>query len=180
VADEIKVTMRLPDFKRQLDEFSKIFQDRIVRYAVAGAGGVFKRAAIALAPVLHSPSKRRQAGVLKRSIYLAFNRARSRKGIVVAYVLSFKKRRQSGGDPFYGRFLEAGWLPRGPGKRIAGGTKRKALERTRLKAGGHRFIDKFRFLQPAFRQNQTEALNVFSKRMEQRIAQATNRTGVFR
>jgi hypothetical protein len=177
VADQITIKMNIPDFKRQLSEFSKIFQDRTVRYAVAGAGGVFKRAAITNAPVLHGTSKRRAAGVLKRSIYLAFNRSRSKKGQSVAYTLSFKKRKQSGGDPFYGRFLESGWLPRGPGKRIAGGAKRKALERRRLRAGGHKFI--YKFLQPAFQQNQILALNTFNKRMEQRIAEAQKRTRGF-
>lgn len=166
MADGIDVKINIPDFKAQLEAFGIDFERKTVRSAALAAAQVFKKRAIADAPVLSAPSKRRIIGVLKRSIYVAHSKLTT-PGIE-RYVVSFKKSKRAGGDPFYGSFLERGWVPQGRGHKLRGGTKFKALQRKRLTEAGAQ-ITKYRFLQPAFDQGKKPALDAFNKRIQDRI-----------
>lgn len=169
MADGITIKFDIPDFKRQLQELGVRFERNAIRSGANAAGQVFRKAAIALAPELKTPNKRRVRGVLKRSIYVARSRSQSGRG-VETYSVSFKKRKQGGGDPFYGRFLEAGWIPRGRGRKLRGGTRSKALQRARSLAHGARKITEYAFLLPAFKSAGAAALAAFNKKIEERIA----------
>ena len=121
-ADGIQVITNLPDFKRQMAAFSKNFEKNIVRSATNAAAQVFKKVVIAAAP--------RASGRLKRAIYIF--RRRNPKAGTVEMLVSFRRgkkeqrvavKRKRGTviinrDAFYGRFLEAGWHPRGPGSEL--------------------------------------------------------------
>ena len=63
-------------------------------------------------------------------------------------------------DAYYGRFLERGWIPRGPGQQIRGGRRRAALERRRLLAAGAQRVKK-PYIAPAFRIVKDQALKAF-------------------
>lgn len=168
MADGVSIKMNIPEFSRRLRELGADFERRAVRSATNAAGQVFRKAAIALAPELKTPSKKRVRGVLKRSIYVARSRSQSRRGMET-YSVSFRKRKQSGGDPFYGRFLEAGWIPRGRGRALKGGRRSKALQRSRALAGGARKITEYAFLAPAFKSDGPAAVAAFNRKIEERI-----------
>src|SRR4051812_36392032 len=108
MADGIEVKINIPDFKAQLDAFGIDFQRKTVRAGVVAAAQAIKKSVIAAAPVLRSKRKDRAVGVLRRSIYIA--RSKQSTSGSEHYVVSFRKQKRSGGDPFYGRFLEEGWI----------------------------------------------------------------------
>lgn len=170
---DLNVTHNLPDFKRQMARFGQDFERRTVRSATLAAANVFKKLVIAAAPVLRRPSKKRIAGALKKSIYV-YRSKRSTKG-AERYVVSFRKGRKAaktGRDAFYGRFLEAGWIPRGPGKGLRGGKRSKALQRSRS-AGGK--ITQYKFIGPGFARGRAAALAAFNKRISTRIAKESRK-----
>jgi HK97 gp10 family phage protein len=168
MSDGFRVTMNLPDFRRQLRELGERVEKRVVRNATRAAARVFRDAARAEAPVLAEPNPRRVAGALRRGIYAGPSKVRRGRGIVAFYVgvRASKTARKTARDPFYWRFLEAGWIPRGPGQRIQGGTRRKALERTRT--AGRRIARPF--LATAFRRAQGAAVAAFNARIESELA----------
>ena len=77
-------------------------------------------------------------------------------------------------DPFYWRFLEKGWIPRGRGRKFRGGTRSRALQRERALAGGARRVS-HPFFMPAFRIADTVALDAFNKVIEDGIARESQR-----
>jgi HK97 gp10 family phage protein len=168
MSDGVTVTINLPDFRRQLRELGERVEKRVVRNATRAAARVFRDAARAAAPVLSEPDPRRVAGALRRAIYAGPSKIRRGRGVVASYVgvKASRTARKTARDPFYWRFLEAGWIPRGPGQRIQGGTRRKALERSRL-AGRRVAVP---FLAPAFRRVQGAALAAFNARVESELA----------
>lgn len=177
MSDGFRVTMNLPDFRRQLRELSAKVEKRVVRNATRAAARVFRDAARAEAPVLAEPDFRRVAGALKRAIYAGPSKVKRGRGVVAFYVgvKASRTARKTARDPFYWRFLEGGWIPRGPGQRIKGGTNRKALERSRTAS---RRIAR-PFLAPAFRRAQGAAISAFNTRVEAElaaIAQTTSTT----
>jgi len=137
--------------------------------------------------MLKVPKVGRTRGVLKRSIYV--KRLRSQPGIEI-YTVSFKKkkgetqnkrlnvralkRKRRGSqvveDPFYGRFLEAGWTPRAPGQKLRGGTKFRAVQRARNLAAGAKKITAYQFIAPAFKVASGAALRASIKVIEDDIA----------
>ncbi len=166
----LRVITNLPDFRRQLAEVGAKVERRVVTNAVRAAARIFRDRARSFAPVLRDPDPRRVPGALQRAIVVA----RSREGQrgTVAYfvgVRASKAQRGRGIDPFYWRFLEAGWAPRGPGQRLKGGKRRKALERTR-NAGAR--IER-PFLAPAFQAAQGAALAAFESRVDAELAKVT-------
>lgn len=177
MADGVSVRINLPDFKKQMTDFTIDMERRVVRAATNAAAQEFKKSVIAKAPILKGFSKRRVPGLLKKSIYVARSRSGSKKG-QETYSVSFRKGRargkKGGIDAFYGTFLEAGWIPRGPGRRIRGGFRRKALERKRL---AHQKITGYAFLAPAFKEAGGRALNAFNARIEKRIAAENAKRG---
>jgi HK97 gp10 family phage protein len=174
MADGIRARINgIPAFSSRLRELSSDMQRKVVRSGAQAAGNVFKKGAQANAPELKKIDRRRKIGALKRGIYAGRSRSKSRPGIevVVVGVRAGKKALKSG-DPFYWRWQEEGWVPRGPGDRIQGGAQRKALERRRAKAGG-RFIPGKHFFQRSFTANGQKALAAFNSRLSQRIAKAS-------
>ena len=165
------VTVNIADFRRQLAEVEKRTRLRVTRNAVRAAASVFRRFAQDRAPVLKTPAKNRVPGALKRNI--AIRRGSSREIGVVSVGVGVRvgKSTKGRGVPFYWRWLEGGWIPRGRGKGIKGGDRSKALQRRRLIAGGAR-RRQFPFLAPAFTAGQGGAVQAFNDRMESEFAPA--------
>jgi HK97 gp10 family phage protein len=163
MSDKVVITSNLPEFKAALGVLGTKVEKRVVTNAIRAAARVFRDRARALAPQLSEPDPRRVRGALRRAIVVARSRDR-KKGSVQYYVGVRASKTSRGGarDPFYWRFLEGGWIPRGPGNRIKGGERRKALERSRT--AGRRIA--VPFLAPAFRAAQGEALAAFNARLE--------------
>lgn len=163
--DGVSLKVDLPDFRRQLAELDRRMQNRVVGAGVRAAGRLFRDAARGGAPVLRKPDRRRSAGALRRSIVLA--RQRGPRG-TIAYAVTVRASRSARGtqrDAFYWRFLEGGWIPRGPGNRLRGGTRRKALERSRLAAARVQYP----FLEPAYQRSKGSALATFNATVQARL-----------
>ena len=69
-------------------------------------------------------------------------------------------------DAYYAKFLEFGWIPRGPRNRIQGGRRSRALERERTK---DRKVG-YPFMQRAFNASSNSALNAFIREMTKQVA----------
>lgn len=169
MADSVTVKVNIPDFKRQLLALGQRMEKNIVRRGVRAAGAVFVAEARRRAPVLREPRKGRVAGALQRAIRSVSRRGE--RGVVKQSVgvLATRAQAKSGVDPFYWRFLEGGWLPRGPGRRLKGGKRRRALERERAIAGGGRIVS-YPFLKPAFESTGSRALAAFNQAVADGIA----------
>ncbi|MEI6317418.1 MAG: HK97-gp10 family putative phage morphogenesis protein [Pseudomonadota bacterium] len=169
---EVTVKTNIADFRRELRDLGRRIERRVVRNAVVATARALVPIARAEAPRLRSPDKRRQAGALARAIYVAKPKATAES---VSARVSVRGKPAGGrkskkvADAFYWRFLEGGWTPRGPGKRLRGGVRRRALERRRNAAGGAKSY-RYPFLQPAFRKAQAQLLEVFHQRMAAGIA----------
>lgn len=161
--------VNIPDFKRQLLALGQRMEKNIVRRGVRAAGAVFVNEARRRAPVLREPTKGRVAGALRRAIRSAPRR--SERGVVKLSVGVRVTGAQTkrGIDPFYWRWLEGGWVPRGPGNRFKGGKRRRALERERAIAAGARRVA-YPFLKPAFESAGTRALEAFNQAVADGIA----------
>lgn len=174
---EIRIT-GLPAFSARLKELSNDMQRKVVRAGATASAQVFRKAAVALAPVLKKPDTRkvnpRVPGALKRAIYAARSRTKSKPSaeVIVVGVRAGSKETKSAKTAFYWRFVESGHLVRGKGQKIKGGTKRAGLERRRLKAAGAKFIPGVQFLARAFKEKQEEAVKAFNLRIEARLVKA--------
>lgn len=177
----VEIRVDLPAFKRQLDAIGAE-QQKIVQAATRKAALTFRPSVVRNAPVLKRADRRknnpRVAGTLARAIYL--KRARDSKNGLEHYFIGVRQGKKAakakGGsrDAFYWRFLEGGWVARGPGKKIRGGTRRRALERSRLIASGAKEY-RYPFLKPAFDANKDKALNVFYATIAEGIAKANQK-----
>lgn len=169
MADGVTVKVNIPDFKRQLLALGQRMEKNIVRRGARAAGSVFVEEARRRAPVLREPRQGRVAGALRRSIRSTSRR--SERGTVKQSVgvRATSAQTKNGVDPYYWRFLEAGWIPRGPGQRFKGGTRRRRLERERALAGGARKVA-YPFLKPAFDAAGPRALDAFNKAVADGIA----------
>ena len=172
---DINVRTNLPDFKLQLARFSADFQRKTVKSAVGAAATVYKKLAVAKAPVLNALTYSRKKnpripGLLRKAIYATRSRSKSGVGVEASFVSFRRGRKGEKKDAFYGRFLESGWIPRGPGHKLRGGNRSRALQRARnLAGGGQKYRDSF--LEPAFLQGGAAAIRAFTIRIEKRIAQ---------
>ena len=165
--DGVKVTIDLPDFRRQLREVEKRFRNRAVSQGARDAARVFRDGARQAAPVLRTRDPRRLPGVLRTAITVARSKKRERGLIAVSVIVrAGKGRRGTARDPFYWRFLEAGWIPRGPGRRAASTGRQRNAERD---AGRGRVA--YPFLAPAFRSRQGAAVSAFNRGVERRLAE---------
>lgn len=172
MSDGFELKVDIPDFRRQLRQLSKRMERRIVRGAIRDAAVVFRDAARQRAPVLQTPHSRRIPGTLRRAIAILNPRRGGQRGTVrlVVSVRGATKARLGGArDPFYWRFLEAGWVPRGPGRRLRGGLRERRIRRAAQR--GARQV-RYPFLEPAFRQSGSAALAAFTRGMEKRLAEA--------
>lgn len=166
--DGFEVNIDLPDFRRQLAEVGRRIERRAVSQGVRNAARVMRDEARKRAPVLRVPTPRRIPGALRQAITIARTRKKQRGLIGYSVIVRASKARRGGyRDPFYWRFLEAGWIARGPGRRLRGSASRKAEQRA---SSGRRY--QFPFLAPAFRQSQGAALAAFNAGVESRIAEA--------
>ena len=181
MSDGVIVKTNIPDFRRQLAELGTRFERRITTRAVGAAARVFRGIAQSFAP--------KSTGLLESRIYVGRSRE-SRPGKVVYFVgvrartrgrltagqsLDIKRAGRRT-DPFYWRFLEGGWIPRGRGRKFKGGTRRRALERERALKGGASRVS-HPFLAPAFKFGETAALDRFIVVMEEGIAKEEARRG---
>lgn len=163
----------LPDFNRQLRQVKQEFRSKSVRNANGAAGAVLRSAVKRQVGQGQGPKSR--TGTLKASVYLKRSR-RSTGGAERHYVgvrgkaVVRKRKGQavSVGGAFYWRFLEGGWYPRGPGKKLRGGDRSRALQRQRNAAAGAKFVQ-YRFIQPAFEQARGRAVDAFFKRMNREL-----------
>jgi HK97 gp10 family phage protein len=203
MADGVAIKISgLPEFKSRLQALGSDMEKKIVRSGALAAGTIFRRAAIANAPVLKKPDTRKKyarvAGNLKKAIYSGRSRSKSGPGAEVVVVsvrtggkdASGKKNRITGRDAFYWPFVEAGHLARGPGNRVqderltrrqsnelikAGGMRSKdrlKAKRALLKASGAKFVPGVFFMKRAFEGSQDAAINAFNSRIEARIQKA--------
>lgn len=165
--DGVKVTIDLPDFRRQLREVEKRFRRRAVSQGVRDAAKVFRDAARQSAPVLRRRDPRRLPGVLRNAITIARSKRAPRGAVAYSVIVrAGKGRRGTARDPFYWRFLEAGWIPRGPGRRVRSSARQRNAERD----GGRGRVS-YPFLAPAFRSRQGAAVSAFNRGVERRLAE---------
>lgn len=164
--NEVIVRTNLPQVQRQLREFGLDFERRVVRSATNAAAQVIKKLAKQNAPVLKTPKRGRIPGALRAAIYIGRDR-RVPRGVERQYVSVKGKGDKS--KPFYWRFLEAGWIPRGPGQKFRGGERSRALQRSRALASGARKVQ-YPFIAPAFSAGQGGAISAFYDRIAKRIA----------
>jgi HK97 gp10 family phage protein len=147
---------------------------KVVRSAALAVGTMYKKAAAANAPVLKKRDTRKKnprvAGALRKAIYSARSRRKSKPGLEVVTVSVRSKGAKN--SAYYWRWVEAGHLARGPGQKIKGGNRLRALTRDRLKASGAKFVPGVHYLERAFKSNQGNAITVFNGRIEKRIAKA--------
>lgn len=175
MTNSITVRNNLPEFKRELLALGQRIERNIARAALRASAKVVADEANRIAPVLAKPilgrKRRRIPGALRNSIRVIGSR-RSKRGLpaYALWVRATSKQAENGVDPFYWRFLEAGWIPRGPGNRFKGGKRRRAVERERALASGAQKITKYRFFEPAFKSKQAAAIDAFVKRVETGIA----------
>ena len=176
MANEIDVHSNLPELKSHLTAIGQKMSSSVVRAATTAAARVFKRIAQQLAPVLKpsNASPRRVAGALKRNMYI--RRSKDSTTGREHYFVGFRQgkgRGKSKGvvrtDTFYGKLLEGGWMPRGPGRKLTGGRRKRTAERVAARSAGHPQVS-YPFLQPAFTRGRTEALSRFFAIADKRIA----------
>ena len=166
----VKVTVNLPDFRRQLAEVERRVRTKIVRGALRAAGNTMAKSARQKAPAMQKFTKQRTPGALRRAIYVG--KGRSGRGSLRYFVSvrSGKTYAKKGrGDPFYWRFLEAGWIPRGPGKKLTGGERLRSLKRKRAIQAGATQV-RYPFFKPAFDESGGRALTAFNERMTKGFA----------
>lgn len=178
MTDGIKINMvGIPEFSARLRAFSIDMQKKVIRSGAMAAAAVFRNAARNNTPV-SKLSKRGGStpGTLKKSIFAGRSKTRSKPGTetytVGARGGAGKTTRKNAVTAYYWRWVEAGHLVRGAGKKLKGGDKSRALQRERLKTAGAKFVPPNAFLRRAFQSKQSEAINAFNKRIEARIQKA--------
>lgn len=173
---DLDASIDIKDFTRELKQLGKEMEQKVIASAVSAAGEVFKKAIVRIAPAAERSrggKHPRVAGLLKRAIYKY--RVRDPKTGTVAMVVSFRKgrnaRKRKGGslDAWYARFLEFGWIPRGPGQKFKGGKRRVSRQRQAFLGLGGQAIYKYKFIGPGYAKAKGAALTAFTNRMEKRI-----------
>lgn len=168
----VTVKTNLPQFRAEMDRIGRDFIP-MARTAARAAAVEFAKAVRRFAP--------KDSGRLRRAVII--KRARRVPRGTVHYIVGIRqgvsqqriKRMRKGAkvdvnlDAFYWRFLEGGWVPRGPGNRIKGGTRRRRLERDRLISQGARFVKK-PFIGPAFTTSSERALRTFYDTLSERVS----------
>lgn len=159
------VTVRVDGLKQleqAIDELTLDLSRRVIRGALRDAAQPIMRGARQRAPVLKSAHPHRVPGTLRRNIVTLNSKRARREGMIGVYirvrrlakgaVTAFKratgrKGAQNPFDPFYWWFLEFG-------------TKRIAARR---------------YMRGAFESARTQALDIFTRRVGERIAKANRR-----
>lgn len=160
---EIDIKTNLPNLEAHIKRLGAEFGKKVARPALSAATSVLARYVRSLAPVLKPENQRkgRVAGLLKRSIYSKRSKeSTSGREHYFIGVRQGKKAEKKNRNAFYWRFLEGGWMPRGPGKKLTGGNRSRALQRRRAIAGGAQKVS-YPFIQPAFIAGKEKALARF-------------------
>ncbi len=172
------VKTNLPEFKSKLNQIKQDLQKKVVGRATSAAGGAMREVARKEAPqrpllrLKYVPGSRQNIppGLLKRAMMVY--RQKSPPGTIKVGVMPRMGKRARKGkgssylrDAFYAPWVEFGHIARGPGQRIAGGARRKRLERQRLRSGAS-FVPPNPFMQRAFRKGQKAAVDAFYDQLE--------------
>lgn len=176
--DGVQVIVNTAEFRAELAKLAERVRNAAGRKAVGEAAKVMVRPARRLAPRMRKSRKvngrrrlanpQRTAGALRRGIMA--KRGKSRRGWVRAYVtVGYGKGRPKNADPFYWGFLERGWYPRGPGRKLRGGASSRTAAR-RLAASKGAAMVKRPFLKPAYEQSQGLMMAKFAEVMTLELA----------
>ena len=157
------------DTKKAIEGLTKDMRLKVVRGALRQAARPIVNAARSKVPV--------RTGLVKKRIGVSTSKIHSRKyGEVGVYIrpkatqLARKKKIRSQ-DPYYYKFIEAGFHAVGT-RKIKGGRRNRA---ERLKASGARFIPGVKFLGNAFEEKKMEALEIFRTAVKSRIEKYNQR-----
>lgn len=174
----MRVHTNLPEFKSKLNQIKLDLQKKVVGRAASAAGGAMREVARKEAPerpllrIKYVPGTRQNIppGLIRRAMMVF--RQRSAPGTIKVGVMPRMGKRARKGkgssylrDAYYAPWVEFGHIARGPGQRIRGGSRRKRLERERLRKGAS-FVPPNPFMQRAFRKGQKAALDAFYKQLE--------------
>jgi HK97 gp10 family phage protein len=178
----LRIRDNLPDFKKQLQRVSNEMQSVAVRASNRKAAQVIARSLRAVAGGRLSPKANPESrtGNLVRAIYVFRNGRASTRG-AERFLVGVRTGRRSITnkktgkkvalpDAFYARFLERGWIPRGPGQKITGGNRTRAVKREQLVASGKALRISYPFMQTSFRASQNGAINAFVREMTRQVA----------
>lgn len=161
----------IADFNAALTALTKDLRKRVIRSALRAAARPIIQAAQSIAKV--------RTGLMKKRVVVTASRIKNgRDGTLGVYIKPKRARSASKGgkaDPFYYKFVAAGFHAVGS-KRVAGGklTRKRNLA-SQVKAGKVRFIPGDDFLGKAFRAGSNAALAIFQRKLKERIDVANKR-----
>lgn len=163
------------DLKLALRDLDRSMRRKVLKAALRSAARVIQSDAKSRAPVLQMPTPRRVPGTVKRSIVVRASKLARRKNMVGVYVTvkASKARVKKDGrqDPFYFRFLEEGWIPRGPGRALRGSDRKKRA--VRAQDAGRKVQRPF--LGPALQAKSQAAVQAFEREVLPAIAKFNRR-----
>lgn len=170
----IKLT-GVDDLRAALRDLDRKMRFKVLRNALRAAARVIQTDAKTKAPVLQTPTPKRNPGTVRRSIVVRASRLARRKNMVGVYVTvkasKARKQKDARNDPFYFRFLEEGWIPRGPGHALKGSDRKKRAARAASTARRYQYP----FLGPALQAKSTQAVQAFEQSVLPEIAKANKR-----
>lgn len=170
----IKLT-GVDDLRAALRDLDRKMRFKVLRNALRAAARVIQTDAKTKAPVLQTPTPKRNPGTVRRSIVVRASRLARRKNMVGVYVTvkASKARVKKDGrqDPFYFRFLEEGWIPRGPGRGLRGSDRKKRA--VRAQDAGRKVQRPF--LGPALQAKSQAAVQAFEREVLPAIAKFNRR-----
>lgn len=163
------------DLRAALRDLDRSMRRKVLRSALRSAARVIQTDAKARAPVLKEPARWRLPGTVKRSIVVKASKLARRKNMVGVYVTvkasKARVKKDARADPFYFRFLEEGWIPRGPFRKLRGSDRKKRAAR---KAEAHKRIS-YPFLGPALQAKSQAAVQAFEREVLPAIAKYNKR-----
>ena len=167
----VTIRTNLPDVSRQLRELGETAGKRLVRASTsAAAQTIVKHVRVAIASTTV-----RRSGVLARSVFVARLRRQDlgseayRVGIRAGRTARHSKTRSGvavTADAYSRYWVDQGHLARGPGQRIRGGHRMRALTRARLRKAGAPFVEGRAFMKRGFSAGQGPAVDAFYQRFE--------------
>ena len=170
----------IEDFNRAIAELTKDVRKRVVRAALRAAAKPMITAAKANAKELKKPHPYRIKGLMKSRVLASNSRIASRKKLIGLYIKPVARKGVTKGaksplDPYYYRFVAAGFHAVGT-RRVKGGRLTRAMNlKAQRDAGKARFIPGDDFIGKAFRSQGGAALSAFERTMKKRIDAANRR-----
>jgi len=167
MSDDVITVSGLQETQKALYAYSQQMGDRVVRMALRqGANHVLKGIRDRV-PVKTGLLKRRGFRVANSRVHNG-----RRAGALLGIYISLRKGK---GDPFYGRFQNDGWVPRGfksngvdvfRESALKGGNSRKALQRDADVANGKKRVPGKGFVQRAFEDRKEAAVQMIIQSAE--------------